>query len=866
MNTYDIASPQIILFDNCNFSSNFGIQNGLFYVEENALLQVKNSLVKDNYSIGRGSFIFSQRKNSKVFLSNLTITNNYAEQGGVIFLQNYGFVEVENCTFLSNFAITGGVLYLQNDAQAVMSYQQHINKFGNHELFTMDAIKGTVIINNQTRIEWQVQLLKMQTLSLVKIQNVSISETQIVNSQLIRLAQSHLIVLNTNLTSLSSTSYEFIEVRSDSQFDMIQSTFENITGCLINTKNSIMMLNKMKLKNITNNIEGKSVIQSQRTDITIENLQLSTIKSNFMQPILDFQASTLKIRYFEASDFNSRLFNLFETSLLLNNSFIKSANNHHKKGIVFQISKSQIEIVNATISNISGLQGSVFFVTDKIQTQLFKSNVKIANSVFENNNALISGGVIFLENADIIVQNSTFNGNQALNSGGSIFLSCSNKIESGCQQIVKNNTFTNNYAAIKGGAVNYENERPQGLSTNLAQNNFAYYGNDWSSYPVSMALINLDNQDFQNLPSGQVLDLKVQAGLYDQDHQLYLIDDKSIGFITTTDIQLSLSGRIKSSAIRGVFSFDEIKIKAYPNYKSKIMFESDVVIEELSNQISLSAHNVQTELIVQEGIGGYESLCEVGSVLKNPRRNKPWTVLVRILTGYVQIVMICKDFELEWPDNVRAILDYLSIFISSQETVLSFDCILLNMGFDRQDVFLAKNIIYGLLPIILSLLAALIWIIIRFTVKRQVKDFELKIKINLSVSALIMFLFPTVTTINFTIFQCYSFEDGNSYVQKYMDLRCQSPYHQKLMMFVGVPFIVLWCLVFPLLVFRQLRNIRKDLDNPKNLKSYGIFYIGLQDNAYFWENIVVNFKKIFFIICSTFIPRTHQTVKVRLVR
>ena len=88
--------------------------------------------------------------------------------------------------------------------------------------------------------------------------------------------------------------------------------------------------------------------------------------------------------------------------------------------------------------------------------------------------------------------------------------------------------------------------------------------------------------------------------------------------------------------------------------------------------------------------------------------------------------MICKDFELEWPDNVRAILDYLSIFISSQETVLSFDCVLLSMGFNRKDVFLAKNIIYGLLPIILSLLAASIWIIIRFTVKRKVKDFELK--------------------------------------------------------------------------------------------------------------------------------------------
>lgn len=37
------------------------------------------------------------------------------------------------------------------------------------------------------------------------------------------------------------------------------------------------------------------------------------------------------------------------------------------------------------------------------------------------------------------------------------------------------------------------------------------------------------------------------------------------------------------------------------------------------------------------------------SILSNPRRNKPQTVLLRIITNYFQAVMIAKEFNLQWP-------------------------------------------------------------------------------------------------------------------------------------------------------------------------------------------------------------------------
>ncbi|CDW75509.1 UNKNOWN [Stylonychia lemnae] len=53
------------------------------------------------------------------------------------------------------------------------------------------------------------------------------------------------------------------------------------------------------------------------------------------------------------------------------------------------------------------------------------------------------------------------------------------------------------------------------------------------------------------------------------------------------------------------------------------------------------------------------------SVLNDPRRNKPQTVLLRILTNYFYAVMVVKDFNLYWPENVLTLLEAFS-FLSSQ--------------------------------------------------------------------------------------------------------------------------------------------------------------------------------------------------------
>jgi hypothetical protein len=62
----------------------------------------------------------------------------------------------------------------------------------------------------------------------------------------------------------------------------------------------------------------------------------------------------------------------------------------------------------------------------------------------------------------------------------------------------------------------------------------------------------------------------------------------------------------------------------------------------------------------------------------------------------------------------------------------------------------------------------------------------------------------------------------------------------------------------------RIRTIKKNagkLDDPQNLQIYGIFYIGLNDDTFYWEILVMNIRKFFIIITATFITSSNNSYK-----
>lgn len=78
---------------------------------------------------------------------------------------------------------------------------------------------------------------------------------------------------------------------------------------------------------------------------------------------------------------------------------------------------------------------------------------------------------------------------------------------------------------------------------------------------------------------------------------------------------------------------------------------------------------------------------------------------------------------------------------------------------------------------------------------------------------------------------------------------------------IGLPFITLWAFVFPFIVLWRLYKGKKHLDKEYYLQRYGLFYVGLNDQTFFWELIVVNFRKLIFIICGSILSTYNQEYK-----
>jgi len=78
---------------------------------------------------------------------------------------------------------------------------------------------------------------------------------------------------------------------------------------------------------------------------------------------------------------------------------------------------------------------------------------------------------------------------------------------------------------------------------------------------------------------------------------------------------------------------------------------------------------------------------------------------------------------------------------------------------------------------------------------------------------------------------------------------------------IGLPYMAFWVLAVPVYMFKKLYSLRGKFDDKDVITSYGLFFVGLQDKAFFWEVIITNARKLIFIICSTLFSSSSAVIK-----
>jgi hypothetical protein len=52
---------------------------------------------------------------------------------------------------------------------------------------------------------------------------------------------------------------------------------------------------------------------------------------------------------------------------------------------------------------------------------------------------------------------------------------------------------------------------------------------------------------------------------------------------------------------------------------------------------------------------------------------------------------------------------------------------------------------------------------------------------------------------------------------------------------IGLTFIIVWVIGFPSFIMYKLYKNKKNFNNVDFLSRYGLFFIGLNNDSYFWE-------------------------------
>lgn len=108
------------------------------------------------------------------------------------------------------------------------------------------------------------------------------------------------------------------------------------------------------------------------------------------------------------------------------------------------------------------------------------------------------------------------------------------------------------------------------------------------------------------------------------------------------------------------------------------------------------------------------------------------------------------------------------------------------------------------------------------------------------------------------------FDDGESYLKRDLSIKCWSASHLSIGIIVGIPFITVWIVAFPLFMWFIIRKHRHNLANKEIILKYGFFYVGLNDSAFFWEVTVSNVRKVLFIVFTTVFQKRDSNYKVKI--
>ena len=273
------------------------------------------------------------------------------------------------------------------------------------------------------------------------------------------------------------------------------------------------------------------------------------------------------------------------------------------------------------------------------------------------------------------------------------------------------------------------------------------------------------------------------------------------------------------------------------------------------NKCPNTTSNVILSLLV--GIGGILLLiiAVAISIRGATRPRSEFAIYVKIFTNYIQMVVVAASLNMNWPG-------FVSLFLNGQETVgsvtdqlFSFEC-LGQEFFTMEGIFYKKIIGYVVLPVLLLLLAVVLWGFVKLVTKMK----AIPHKVVTSMVIIVFVLHPSLTKITFSIFSCSELLPHQYWLITDMSIRCWDLPHLKNILSIALPSVIVWIFGLPLLCLGLLYRTRQRLSAELIQIKYSFLYKGYKPEYYYWEFVIL-YRKVALVCASVFLSSVSTMVQ-----
>ncbi|CAI2364411.1 unnamed protein product [Moneuplotes crassus] len=246
------------------------------------------------------------------------------------------------------------------------------------------------------------------------------------------------------------------------------------------------------------------------------------------------------------------------------------------------------------------------------------------------------------------------------------------------------------------------------------------------------------------------------------------------------------------------------------------------------------------------------------------------SILLRIFTNYIQLITVSTSMTNNYPSTFIALSYAIRLFGASSEALLSFDCFIrdtdIKFIFDSNAIF--KLFLLCLLPAILFLGFALMWIVVNLVKSSWISD--LRRNIIISFITIVFILHPKLTENSIRLFSCTNLDDESKVMKIDTNIECFSSTHVIWVIFVATPILVIWVLACPIIAISMIYYSRRRQESSKMAEYFIIISQGFKPNAVYWEfintlrKIIILFSLLFSLTVGTIISLSMLIITARI--